>query len=486
MKPIYLIFSLAFALLQVPDPQFATFPFSLLQTSPGNSQNISTSSTNGNDVQDAVVTEREGEENGGVSEDTNSLSVDGIDTASCKEEKKGGETSEDVKGDMGDNEEGLANKKLQSMDDQLGGKMRVEDDRMKREESRKQLYERGKDIEDKKSGVVIQKEPEQIKPPLSEYLSKFTKYQSLDDMTESDDPLMIKRVDVFSRASKIPYVHPESLTYGFNSSILGLHKNLSTMLAHEEQELASITSGLAVFNVKVSKETKKLLMEVGDSVDDDKRLMEEVAKEIRDLGLEKCSKDFISKIGSFMVGFQNKNDVSFAKSLLLDKILRKKSLRKNISRKETAEIERLKAALATHKSNMKQRMDIMTEVASFLFTCYRRSHVPKEIVCTPSKRYLYNPRRCTLDDLALFLDGLIYYTAMRIVEHSYLQSCPDRISTCNKTCLNEGTSCFDCFTSSLCEKVHLTRKHNYGKLLTSVANQAYECETYHFIRMIKQ
>ena len=152
---------------------------------------------------------------------------------------------------------------------------------------------------------------------------------------------------------------------------------------------------------------------------------------------------------------------------------------------ETEEILQLNDALVSHQKVISTRLGYISDLSAAMLVCQKRDYIPKQIVCAPTSNYLPNPRECTTDDLVNLMEKMIFNVMMRFTENSYLQSCSDRVSTCKDLCSNGDTSCLECFTSSLCERIHLFRKHSYGKDLVNTANKAYECETYLYLQFKK-
>lgn len=286
-----------------------------------------------------------------------------------------------------------------------------------------------------------------------------------------------------------PTSFPSVFRYGIDrSSVVGVDSEVQDAIMMEEKDISKISTGLVVYNVRVTPETRRLLLVRDHTISTDIQYTNEVVASLKRLPSDKtCSPELTSGAGSLSVSLQGKNDLLQAKTILITKLLNKrKSSGDNSMYQE--DIAALEAALASHQEIIKTRTDLLTEIIAVIFTCQRRNYIPKEFFCAPTQAYLPRPKSCTFEELIQHLETVLYNTIMRFVENSYYQACSDRVSAnnCKETCANGDVSCFDCFTTSLCERVHLFRKHSYGKELISAANVAYECETYIHMKLFSE
>lgn len=306
-----------------------------------------------------------------------------------------------------------------------------------------------------------------------------TDTKSNDEYKTDDVRLLVEQREIFNKASVFESLPPSSFTFGNISSVFGLDSELELMIAGEEEEISKLHGGLVVYNVSINSETKSLLLEIDETVESDKLYTSQVITSAKEVGINQlCPKVLVKTAGSLLVDFQGKNDILYAKILLIRKLLNKIHYDKNLSRESIQEIQNFKNALAIHEETITARHSLIIDIASILLACQKKSYIPKQIVCTPTRYYLPNPKQCTTEDLVNLMEKMIFFSTMRFTENSHLQTCSDRFPRCKKNCSSGDALCLNCFVTSLCKKVHLFRKHYYGKRLVETANKAYECETF--------
>ncbi|OII71221.1 uncharacterized protein cubi_01696 [Cryptosporidium ubiquitum] len=490
MKPIFSILALVLVLLQVSNCQLTINYLSLSSDSSGSSTTPETSP--------AVVDPK-----GTAGNDSNKMRKEENEESKEKneDETKNDEGTKDQKEvEQKQNNSRQANqekKKLEKEQRDLERKQRREQreaDRKKKQEQKEADRKNKREQRNLKKRKVRELEARKLQSEeiftaaiIDSDSNENTQNKDTRELNSTDYKLSTEQSEIFYKASRIKFAAPTSFTTGQNSSVIGISKDLESMIAREEKEISQSLNGFAAYNVTITSKTKELLLETDNTIDLDKKYANQVITAVEKLDVEeRCSRELMDRAGSLLVNFQSKNDALYSKSLLITKLLNKNRSNEFISKEEQEAEQSLKYALDAHQKTIQTRSSYIIDLSAVLLACKKKVYIPKQIVCIPTRYYLPDPKKCTTEDLVKLVEEMIFLYTMRFTENSYLQTCSDKISYCEEHCSSGDSLCLDCFNTSFCKKVHLYRKHYYGKKLVQVANRAYECETYLYFMLMNR